>query len=106
MLAIDVPTEAGFVVLEAEHSAHALTHLEAKAADIHVLFTDVNKPGDMEGLTLAHHVRRCWPWIAMLITSARGHLASQALPDGSRFLAKPYNVDNVVAHVRELAGGD
>jgi CheY-like chemotaxis protein len=106
MLAVDVLTEAGFVVLEAEHSAHALIHLEVQAADIHVLFTDVHMPGDMAGLALAHHARRCWPWIATLITSARAHLASQALPAGSRFLAKPYNVDNVVAHVRQLAGGD
>jgi CheY-like chemotaxis protein len=103
MLAVDVLTDAGFTVLEAEHSGHALTHLEAQAADVQVLFTDVHMPGDMDGLDLAHHARRHWPWIATLITSARETLAVEALPTGSRFLAKPYNVDHAVAHVRELA---
>jgi DNA-binding NtrC family response regulator len=101
MVAIDVLTEAGFIVLEAEHAAHALTHLEAKAADIDVLFTDVHMPGEMDGVDLAHHAQRHWPWITALITSGRGGLA--ALPAGSRFIPKPYDFDNVVAHVRELA---
>jgi CheY-like chemotaxis protein len=103
MLAIDVLTKAGFVVLEAEHSAQALSHLEAQAADIDVPFADVEMPGEMDGPDLAHHVRRHWPWIATLITSGRERLVSQSLPAGGRFLAKPYNVDNVESYVRELA---
>jgi CheY-like chemotaxis protein len=106
MVLVDALTDAGFAVLEASHSAQALTFLEAQAAEIDVLFTDISMPGDMDGLDLAHHARQHWPWIRLLITSGRGYPLLASMPAGSRFLAKAYNVDNVIAHVRELAAVD
>ena len=94
-------TEEGFQVIEAEHAAEALAVLILQAADIHVLFTDVRMPGAMDGLTLAHHTRDRWPWIALLITSATLPLGTM-LPPGSRFLPKPYAPSHVVAQLRDL----
>ena len=71
----------------------------------HLLFTDIVMPGEMNGLELAHHARTHWPWIAQLITSGRGAPALNTFPVGSRFLQKPYEIDNVVAHVRALTAG-
>ena len=105
LLAAETLTEAGFTVLEAGHAAEALTHLEAQAAAISVLFTDIHMPGQMDGLGLAHHALRHWPWIGQLLTSGRANPASGDLPLGSRFMAKPYDLDNAVAHVRALAAG-
>ena len=58
--------------------------------------------GQMSGLELAHHVRQIWPHVALLIASGRDNPLPSALPDGSIFLAKPYNPDHVVLHAKRL----
>jgi DNA-binding response OmpR family regulator len=59
-------------------------------------------PGQMSGLELAHHVRRNWPHVALLIASGQDKPLSAALPDGSIFLTKPYNPHHVVLHAKTL----
>lgn len=102
MLVADVLTDAGFVVLEAAHAAEALAILTARAQGIHALFTDIQMPGSMDGLKLAHHVRGLWPWIAVLVASGKSRPGVAELPSGTRFLPKPYSLHRVVEHVREL----
>ena len=55
MVAADVLADAGFTVIEAGHAGEALALLEAHASGIHVLFTDIQMPGAMDGLALAHY---------------------------------------------------
>jgi CheY-like chemotaxis protein len=93
----------GFEVMEVEHAAAALIVLESHARRIHVLFTDVQMPGTMNGMALAHHTSTHWPWIGLLVTSAQPHPDSTAFPEESRFLAKPYEHRDVIRHIRELA---
>jgi CheY-like chemotaxis protein len=93
---------ADFVVIEAGDAGEALIVLEREAGRVHVVFTDVHMPGPMNGLMLAHHVRQHWPRIALLVTSGRGAVEARAMPEGSRFIPKPYHLDHVVHHVREL----
>ena len=95
--------DAGLEVMEAEHAEAALSVLEHHAARVHVLFTDIQMPGSMDGLALARHISENWPEIALLITSARPQPDRAMLPEKSRFLAKPYHHSHVVRHVRELA---
>src|ERR1700712_221670 len=102
MLAVETLSDAGFAVLEAEDAAEALAYLEARSDTIGVLFTDIHMPGEMDGLGLAHHARKHWPWIGQLITSGRATPAGRGFPAESRFLRKPYDLDNIVAHVRAL----
>ena len=78
------------------------TILEREAAGIHAVFTDVLMPGDMDGVALAKHVRQHWPHIGLVATSGHTQLKPRRLPHGSRFVAKPYNVTEVVGHVRDL----
>jgi DNA-binding NtrC family response regulator len=47
--------DQGFEVMEAEDAAAALIVLESHARRIHVLFTDIQIPGTIDGLALAHH---------------------------------------------------
>lgn len=49
--------EAGFDVLEAGTAVQARQVLERRS-DIRVVFTDIRMPGDMDGLELAHYIRR------------------------------------------------
>src|ERR1700753_3066443 len=68
MLAVDAFLEAGFDVLEAEHAAEAL-NIHTAAEAVHVLFTDVNMPGEMNGIDLAEHLKGLAPGLHIIITS-------------------------------------
>ncbi len=94
--------EAGFTVVDTHHADWALAHLRDNAEQIHALFTDVHVPGSMDGLTLARLSRQTWPWISLLIASARAQPKAHELPEGSRFIPKPYEPEHVIHHLREL----
>jgi hypothetical protein len=89
-------------VLEAEHADAALLILNVQAADVHVLFTDIHMPGSMNGLALAHHAHRHFPWIALLVASGDARPGKKDLPEGCRFLAKPYDPGHAIASICEL----
>jgi CheY-like chemotaxis protein len=103
MVAVEVRREAGFDVIDVADAEAALSTLQSRRGTIHLLFSDIHMPGPMSGLELAHHVRRNWPHVALLIASGRE--LSSALPEGSVFLPKPYNPDHVVLHATSLTAG-
>lgn len=94
--------EAGFGVVDSDHADWALTYLRGNARQIQALFTDIHVPGSMDGLALAHLSRRTWPWISLLIASARAQPKSNELPEGARFIPKPYEHNDVIHHLRGL----
>jgi CheY-like chemotaxis protein len=100
-LAVEVIEDAGFVALEAGNAEEAVDLLEARP-DIAVLFTDINMPGSMDGLTLAHTVHDRWPPIKILIASGLVRLSQSDLPTNSVFLEKPYRGEAVIAQLRRL----
>jgi CheY-like chemotaxis protein len=51
---------AGFEVIQAANADEAIAILETRP-DIHVVFTDIQMPGSMDGLKLARFVRDRWP---------------------------------------------
>jgi two-component system, response regulator PdtaR len=102
MAIADFLRDEGFDVREAGRADEAMGILRGDAPGIHVLFTDVQMPGAMDGLALAHHTKKNWPWIALLIVSGRGKPDHAAMPADSRFLAKPYNHWQVVQHIQEM----
>ena len=59
-LIAEVLREEGIKVMEVGHAQAALDSLEQHAARIHVLFTDIQMPGPMDGLALAHHTSKNW----------------------------------------------
>jgi two-component system, response regulator PdtaR len=100
MAAAAILQDEGFGVLEAEHADAAKTLLEAQAGDVHVLFTDIHMPGEMNGSQLAHHTSWRWPWIAIIITSGRGTPRWTDLPEGCRYLPKPYQHEHLIEYCR------
>ncbi len=70
MFAVVVVEEAGFVALEAANADEAVAILEARS-DISLLFTDIDMPGSMDGLKLAHAVKDRWPKILVVSGLAR-----------------------------------
>ena len=103
-IAVQTQEDDGFAVLEAEHAASALIHHNVSASSIHVMFTDIHMPGEMDGLALAHHANRSWPWIALLLASGQPSPDSHELPPGCRVIPKPYHPGHMLMHVRELVG--
>jgi len=90
---------SGFAVIQAADGAAALQVL-ASGADFHVLFTDVQMPGPIDGVGVAMRVRQQRPAVPIVVTS--GHGAPEVLPAGGRFVAKPYDNGKVVTLLREL----
>jgi CheY-like chemotaxis protein len=101
MDAADTIMAAGFEVVESANADQAIEILEVRR-DITVVFTDIQMPGSMDGLKLARAVRGRWPPIKIVATS--GHIGVQEadLPEGGRFLAKPYSSTQITGVLREL----
>lgn len=95
--------EAGFIVVEAANSDEAIAILEARL-DITVVFTDIQMPGSMDGLKLAAAVRGRWPPIQIIATSGLVDVRKADLPNGGRFLPKPYSSAQIIGALRELTG--
>jgi DNA-binding NtrC family response regulator len=94
--------DAGFETLEADTADDAL-HLLEEHEDVRVLFSDIQIPGDKDGLDLAIEVHGRWPEIGLVLTSGGVTLPHGAIPDEGRFLAKPYDHTRMVQTVREVA---
>jgi DNA-binding LytR/AlgR family response regulator len=72
--------------------------------DIRVVVTDINIHGSMDGLKLAHAVRTRWPPIKLVVTSGQIFPAKTDLPEGGRFVPKPYSPAQIASIFRELVG--
>jgi two-component system, response regulator PdtaR len=103
MLAVEVVEEAGFIAIEARDADEAVVLLESRT-DITLLFTDINMPGSMGGLKLAHAVRDRWPPIKILLVSGQVRLQPSELPSNSCFVGKPYQASALVEELRSLVG--
>lgn len=101
-LAVDFLEEEGFVALAADNAPGALDICRSRPEAVDVLFTDIRMPGHMDGLELAHRVRERWPWVAILIASGNVVVGRDQLPDGARFLPKPYDMQRIVDTIRQM----
>ena len=55
--ALDLVRDAGFEGIGASNADEAIRILEARS-DVRLVFTDVEMPGTMDGLKLAHYISR------------------------------------------------
>jgi two-component system, response regulator PdtaR len=101
MDAVDIIRNAGFEAVEAANADEAIAILEARP-NIHVVFTDIQMPGSMDGLKLAKFVKDRWPPIKIVATSGLVKVSREDLPAGGRFLAKPYTPAEVIRTLHEL----
>jgi CheY-like chemotaxis protein len=96
--------DEGYEVIEAATARAALAVLEKRNGEVEALFTDVDMPGDMNGLELAGIVHRRWPAIALLITSGVVRMPA-ALPGSGMFLEKPYPTGAPLRLLQQLIRG-
>ena len=103
MRAINMVEDAGYTSLEAVDADEAVAILESRS-DIALLFTDIQMPGSMDGLTLAHAVHKRWPPIKIILVSGQLKLASIDLPADSRFFGKPLEAKVMIARMQSMIG--
>jgi two-component system, response regulator PdtaR len=104
MHAIDIVEDAGFEAIEAKDADEAIAILETRS-DITVLFTDIQMPGSMDGLKLAHAVRNRWPPIKIVVVSGQMELKQNDLPANSRFFGKPFHAATMIKELQALVQG-
>ena len=105
MDAVDIVRNAGFEAIEAANADQAIAIIEADP-DIHIVFTDVQMPGTMDGLRLARFIRDRWPPIKIVATSGRLRVVDEDLPKGSIFVPKPYTPEQIIRTFRQLTDSD
>lgn len=103
MRAVDIVEDAGFTPIEAVNADEALAILESRS-DIVLLFTDIQMPGSMDGLKLAHAVHQRWPSIKIILVSGKLTLTEAEKPVHSRFFGKPLEMKQVIAEMQDMIG--
>jgi CheY-like chemotaxis protein len=103
MRAVDMVVDAGYTPLEALDAAEAVAILESRS-DVVLMCTDIQMPGQMDGVELAHAVYERWPTIKIIVVSGQLNLPDLDLPPRSRFFGKPLNAGEVIAEMRDMIG--
>lgn len=100
MFAADTLADAGFITLEAGDVREAETVLHQRQ-DVALIFTDIDLPGESDGLALASRVCAERPEIEIIVTSGEHRLPRDAVPDNGEFLPKPYSPNDLLKLVQD-----
>ena len=103
MRAVDIVEDAGFRPVEAVNADEALSILESRS-DISLLFTDIQMPGSMDGLKLAHAVHDRWPGIKIILVSGQVTPSDAERPADSRFFGKPLSMETMITELQAMVG--
>ena len=101
MRAVDMVEDAGYTSIEAVDADEAVAILESRS-DIALLLTDIQMPGSMDGLTLAHLVHARWPPIRIILVSGQLKLTTIDIPTDSRFFGKPLEAGEMIAQMQSM----
>ena len=102
----EILEQAGFRAFAAEDGDAAILVLEQHHLDIVLLFSDVEMPGSRDGFALAREVAVRWAHIALVIASGRRHPVAGELPEGARFIGKPFSAEVVHEHLQQVLPED
>jgi len=97
----DMLEQLGYEVTRAASAVAALGAL-ADGRSIDIVFSDVMMPGGMNGVQLAHEIRKRRSDIPVLLTSGYpGATLRDAEKEGLQILPKPYNIEELAATLQE-----
>jgi two-component sensor histidine kinase/CheY-like chemotaxis protein len=103
MRAVDIVEDAGYTPVEAVNADEAMAILESRS-DISLLFTDIQMPGSMDGLKLAHAVHDRWPAIKIILVSGQIKVSETDKPADSRFFGKPLEGKKMIGELQDMMG--
>lgn len=98
---VDFFEDAGYHVFEAESADQAIAILD-RHDRIRVVLTDIDMPGSMNGLRLAHYIRERYPPTLLLLVSGRVTVPEAELPTHSAFLSKPFDPARLMRTIDEM----
>jgi len=101
MSALDLVATAGYEGLAAANADEAIAILE-KRPDVKLVFTDIEMPGTIDGVKLAHYIRERWPPIHLIVASGKEIKEESQLPSGSKFFSKPYDNTSIVEEMARM----
>ena len=101
MTVTDALEDAGFEVIEAGTVDEALDKIDD--GTIHFLFTDIQMPGLLTGVDLAHEVAARFPHAGIVVASGRITPGEIDLPSSAQFFSKPYDLDLIVARFESMS---
>lgn len=102
MDAMDILADAGFRTFEACDGDKAMALLAQKHALIVLLFTDVQMPGSRNGFAVARETAQQWPHIAIVVASGQMQPGPGDMPEGARFIGKPFTAEMVHDHLKDI----
>ena len=80
----------------------ALAVIRARPPDY--VITDIQMPGSIDGLKLAHAVHHRWPSIKIILVSGQVKVSDADTPADSRFFGKPLEVKRMIAELQAMVG--
>lgn len=106
MDAVDILEQAGFRTLEASTGDQAHELLCQHQQEVVLLFTDVQMPGSRDGFTLARETAKAYPHISIVVASGQSRPGPGDMPEGARFIDKPFSAHIVHHHVQKVMPDD
>jgi CheY-like chemotaxis protein len=107
MIVVEVLSDLGYTVLEADNSQSGLRIVETRAR-IDLLLTDVGLPGGMNGRQLADAAREQRPDLKVLFLTGYAESAAVGngrMEPGMEVMTKPFDLDKLVAKIEGMISG-
>lgn len=103
-LLVEILTDEGFDVFQAETGDAAAVLLRSKLPQL--LLTNINMPGSLDGIGLAHLARQLFPNLPVIIITGRPIELQRAssFPHPKAVFAKPFSLGAIVGDVQRLVG--
>jgi CheY-like chemotaxis protein len=100
---VEVLRDEGFQIVEAGSADAAMELLGL--VSLRLIVTDINLPGQNDGIDLALAARRACPGIPVVFISGRPAKLAEAhtLSDPAAFLLKPFRFEALIGEVERLA---
>jgi DNA-binding response OmpR family regulator len=102
-LAAAIMEESEVDVVEVETAEEAIAYMRQHGGEVAALFVDLNLPGLMDGMDLARAVHSRWPDTAIIATSGDPRDRLEFLPQGARYMQKPWRALDVMMAVDRAA---
>lgn len=96
--------DAGYDVREAETGDAAYALLQSSDVALTVLVTDVNMPGQRDGIALAGYVRKSFPHVPVIYTTGRPDMMKPLPPPPATevLVRKPYVPNDIIRCIQRF----
>lgn len=98
---IDLFEDEGYRVFAAADAEEAIAVLD-RHGEVRVVLTDIDMPGTMDGLRLAHYIRHRFPPTLLLVASDRAAVPASEMPEHSAYFAKPFDPAAILRKIDEM----